>query len=316
MKLRSSFVFLTALSAFGAALGGCASPASTEVESDAAPSTIEAVVHVERTSSPVGTSTSVSAKFLRVLPDDAEKAASLVGTRAVIPAEGDCAPISSLTPRRPVLKGSVDLVDVGDVVLRARAAEGATPSENRPRPLELQLTPRAFPDVGDIVSGVFYTQPDVASDSGDLPSPGAYLLSGTGASLVEPFSFDVSAPATPANVRVVNQPLVASPGEASKLPAVAVGKDLGVEWDVDGPTDGLVYVDVMGASPFRCAFKDTGSAVVPSDVLSRDDAGHEVSVSVHRVREENLRLDLSEHEGQEAAIVRFDFARAGRLSVE
>src|SRR4051812_13418321 len=105
MNHRSNFALFrgfapAGMAVAGMALVGCASPASSEVESDATPSTIEAVIHVERNATQDATATSVSAKFLRVLPEDAERAASLVGTRVVLPAEGECVLISGLSSNR------------------------------------------------------------------------------------------------------------------------------------------------------------------------------------------------------------------------
>src|SRR5258708_11970740 len=146
MELRRPF-FASALAAL--ALSGCASAASSDVESDAAPTTVEGVIHVEQNTTGDATVTSVSAKFLRVLPEDAARAISLVGSRVVTPHEGDCAPLANLSAvpvdlarldrarRAPVLKGSVELVDVGDLVLHA------SPTSSRKDPFEIQLTPRA-----------------------------------------------------------------------------------------------------------------------------------------------------------------------------
>jgi len=306
-------------------LVGCASAASSDVESDSAPTTVEGVIHVEQSTtiregeSSESTVTSVSAKFLRVLPEDASRAMSIVGSRVVTPHEGECAPIASLSPARidlarldrahrsSELKGQVELVDVGDLVLRATGAKASKDAN----PFEVRLMPRAFPDVGDLVSGVFYTQPDVSAANAELPSPGSYVLAGSGASVVEPFTISVDAPATPSNIRIAGQ----SFGSSKSSTSSAQGRDIAVEWDaVD--TDALVYVDVQGTTPYRCSFRDTGTAQLPADVLSRDDAGHSVTVSVHRVREENVRLRLIPQDGTQAATVRFDFSRSGRLLVE
>jgi hypothetical protein len=317
-------------------LAGCASAASSDVESDSAPTTVEGVIHVEQSTtiregeSSESTVTSVSAKFLRVLPEDASRAMSIVGSRVVTPHEGECAPIASLSPARidlarldrahrsSELKGQVELVDVGDLVLRATAAKASKEAN----PFEVRLMPRAFPDVGDLVSGVFYTQPDVSAANAELPSPGSYVLAGSGASVVEPFTISVDAPATPSNIRIAGQ----SFGSSKSSTSSAQGRDIAVEWDAVSPgsspdgssldTDALVYVDVQGTTPYRCSFRDTGAAQLPADVLSRDDAGHSVTVSVHRVREENVRLRLIPQDGTQAATVRFDFSRSGRLLVE
>src|SRR6202041_1916014 len=69
--------------------------------------------------------------------------------------------------RSPV--GSIELIDVGDVTLRAGADA-------------MPLAARAFPDVGELVSGVFYTSRDTASE---LPAGPTYTVEGTGSAFVD-----------------------------------------------------------------------------------------------------------------------------------
>jgi hypothetical protein len=302
MKLSS--VALASLSALGIGLAGCATePAETEAEATAA--VIEGVIRIDRTASEEGLASSVSAKFLRAQPEDIAHAERLVGTQVELPAPGECTLIAvDSTPREPLrsdaltrgARRAVELVDVGDLSLRAASSDRTW-----------QLNPRAFPDIGDLVSGVFYTQPDTgAGTDPDLPMPGSYVITGTGATAVDAFSFSVDAPSMPSNVRV---------GEDPAKGSIAVGRDIPVEWDADDARS-IVYVDVHGAHAYRCTFHDTGAAIVPSDVLSREDSGQSVVVAVHRVRDEIVRVDLQDGGGQELANVRFDFARSSRVVVE
>lgn len=299
--------------ALGAATG-CATQAASE--GDEPSSTVEAVVHVERTATEDGASTSVSAKFMRILPADRAAAERLVGTRVVLPNVGECASVGALQADGATtngggtkLKGSVELVDVGDLTLTARGADGL--------PSELTLAPRAFPDVGDIASGVFYTSPDAARD---LPTPAKLVLRATGATAVEPFTIDLDAPAAPRNVRVAGHKFVGQLVDVASAPAdapkVEAGHDFTLEWDASPSEAGeLVYVEVNGATPVRCAFHDVGTATVPAEVLSKVDAGQVATLSLHRLREQEVRQELAERQGAETMTIRFDLARSGRVAV-
>lgn len=297
MKLSSLGVPL----ALSVALLGCSEEPS-ESEAESASAVIQGVIRVERTLADDGVASAISAKFMRAQAEDLAGAEKLVGTQLEIPAEGECSPLADTRPSGRLARGrSVDLVDVGDLTVRSSAEDRAW-----------QLSPRAFPDIGDLVSGVFYTQPDLAVDPASAPNEGSarYTISATGTSFVEPFAFDIDVPTLPANVRVGGQPLA-----KGQIPTVSVGRDVTVEWE-EG--DGLVYVDVHGSKTWRCTFRDTGAAVLPSDVLSREDAQQVVVFSVHRLRDENVRVDFqgAAQKNQEFTSVRFDFARSGRVLAE
>ncbi len=292
---------------------GCATQATSEV--DETTSTIEGVIHVERTATDDGATTSVSAKFMRILPSDSAAAERLVGTRVVLPAVGECAAVSALQPdvTTSKLKGSVELVDVGDLTLLVRGGAHAASDETNSVPISnvpINLAPRAFPDVGDMASGVFYTSPDATRD---LPSPARFAIKGSGASLVEPFGIDVDGPAAPSNVRVNGRRFADSPKAES-------GHDITLEWDAT-PTDAneLVYVEIHGDTSFRCAFHDVGTASLPSEILPKSDALSKTdglaSLSLHRLREQDVRLQLAERQGEETTTVQFDLARTGRFAI-
>lgn len=300
---------------------GCATQAASE--GDEPTSTVEAVVHVERMATEEGASTSVSAKFMRILPADRAAAERLVGTRVVLPAVGECASVNALQADGATgkLKGSVELVDVGDLSLSARADAAA--ANGAAQNVELTLAPRAFADVGDVASGVFYTSPDAARD---LPAPAKLVLHATGASAVEPFTIDLDAPAPPKNVRVAGRHFVGFPdaqSAPSDAPRIEAGRDFTLEWDAtsDGvaETGELVYVEVHFAGsvvePVRCAFRDTGSATVPGDVVARAEPGSVATLSLHRLREQEIRQELTEGQGAETMTVRFDLARSGRVAI-
>jgi hypothetical protein len=308
-----SLVAPLAIAAVSVAATGCATQAASEGEEPS--STVEAVVHLERTATDEGASTSVSAKFMRLLPSDRATAERLVGTRVVLPAVGECAPASALSDTAGAkLKGTIELVDVGDLTLTARPTDGAQS--------DITLAPRAFPDVGDLASGVFYTSPD---GTRDLPVPAKLTLRATGASAVEPFSIDLDAPAAPRNVRIGGRGFVGPFSDASSAPGDAPriegGREVTVEWDTTPSEAGdLVYVELHYAGstrePVRCAFHDVGTATLPAALVPADVKGDVLAtLSLHRLREQEVRHELADKQGAETMTIRFDLARSGRVVV-
>jgi hypothetical protein len=299
------------------ALVGCATEADEpSLADDDAESTSKrpayGVVTVERTEGAGVSRASVSAKFMRVAHADRPVAEDLVSARAVVPALGECATLSSLeglsgVPSLP--QGfTVELLDVGDVTFALHTASSQAPLALVP------LSPRAFPDVGDLASGVFYTTPDATLP---LPEQAEGELTGSGASAVDAFLLDVGAmPEHPTSI-VVDGVSV----DGSALPSIDVSRELPMGWH-RGDSQ-LVYVDVLGASAYRCSFADDGSAVLPAGVLSDQDRGQEITVAIHRVSERLVQLKRSadldaadlDLEGAEAR-VRFDLASAVRVFVK
>jgi hypothetical protein len=268
---------------------GCSAPVVDDV-ADASGSMTEGIVVVERTVGGDGAAqTSVSAKFMRLsAPVDPELAERVVGTKLDLPAPGTCRPATPGTVKSRAARASIELMNVGDVTLRAGGAR-------------MPLALRAFPDVGDLVSGMFYTSPDTASD---LPSGATYRLEGTGAGLVDRFAIDVEAPPALEDVRVGGAPLTDGLVVDESAPA-------SIRWRVpDGLRMGgdMILVDVgaeSGAS-VRCAFQDDGHGVVPAWVLS----GGSATLAVHRVRERAFASP-----GVDAGEVRFDLAVMSRVVI-
>jgi len=180
---------------------GCSAPVVDDV-ADANGSMTEGVVLVERTTAGDGTAkTYVSAKFMRLsTPADPDLAERVVGSKLDLPAAGTCVRVHPDSVGRAQLSpGGIELFDVGDVTLRAGAAS-------------MPLAARAFPDVGDLVSGMFYTSRDSVADlpgdlPSDLPAGGTYTLEGTGSAYVERFAIEADAPVAPEDVLVGEAPL-------------------------------------------------------------------------------------------------------------
>jgi hypothetical protein len=267
---------------------GCSAPVVDDV-ADASGAMTEGVVVVERMVGGDGAAqTSVSAKFMRLsAPVDPELAERVVGTKLDLPAPGTCRPSTPASVRTRGARGSIELMNVGDLSVRGGTAR-------------MPLAVRAFPDVGDLVSGMFYTSEDTASD---LPAGAMYTLEGTGAGLVDRFSVEVEAPASLEDVRI-------NGGALADGLIVDEGSPLSVRWR--GPeglrTGGdVVLVDVSadsGAS-VRCAFQDDGHGVLPAWVVGNVGSA---TLTVHRLRQRAFASP-----GVDTGEVRFDLGVMGRI---
>jgi hypothetical protein len=254
---------------------------------DASGAMTKGVVSVERLVAGDGAQTNVSAKFMRLSsPVDTEVAVRMVGAKLDAPSVGSCRPVAD-SPRVSSSLGTIELIDVGDVTLQAGSAR-------------MPLAVRAFPDVGDLVSGMFYTSLDAASE---LPAGATYTLEGTGSSNVDRFSVDAEAPPPLDDVRVSGAPLVDGV-------SVEPGAPMVIQWRPTGtPRSGdIVLVDVSaenGAS-VRCTFADAGRGILPASMLPAS----AVALTVHRVRERAFVAP-----GIDAGEIRFDLSVMGRIAV-
>lgn len=286
--MRGFWFFAAAVPAL---LMGCTTEALEDNDDEAEARPLEAWVVLERTDADGQVRTNVSAKFVQLSEGDRALAFKLVGVRPAIPAAGECVSLASLEELEmlPAQTGpmSADLVDAGDVTLSVRSEEGSR---------EIKLAPRAFPDVADLVSGVFYTSPDADIA---LPPAARYALGATGSGVVDGFSVEVDAPKSPVIHSVSD---------------VTVGSDIQLTWDA-GAAESSVYVDFRGATTHRCTFADNGAAVLPREMLSAADRG-EATLTLHRLVERSLPVETVEpsEEAREATVL-FDFARSVRLTV-
>lgn len=301
-SLRAASLLLALLGA------GCSAPVVDDV-ADASSALTEGVVLVERVVSGDGaTQTNISAKFMRLsVASDAEMAERVVGSRLDLPSLGACMrlPVGGAGEQAASLAtlGPIELVDVGDVTMRVKApAPISGPAPTVP------LALRAFPDVGDIVSGVFYTSPDAASD---LPAGEAYVVDASGSSGVDHFSIEARAPSAPEDVRVGGVPL----GEGVTLED---GASAQVRWRSDDVARGdFVFIDVSGPSgaAVRCAFQDAGEALVPGALLrSAQLGGHgaTATLALHRVLRRDFARSLA---GLDTGEIRFDLSVVGRATL-
>jgi hypothetical protein len=308
-----SSLFRASLGLAGALVVGCSAPVVDDV-ADASGSMTEGVVLVQRTVAGDGaTQSNVSAKFMRLSsPVDPDLAERLVGVKLDLPPPGACRAASSATvegkARGRSALGTIELIDVGDVTLRAGPVGGHPPAPEAKIPLAV----RAFPDVGDLVSGMFYTSRDAASD---LPAGAAYTIEGTGSTQVDHFSIDTEAPHALEDVRIGDVPLL----DASDPQILDEGAPLTIRWlragQLGGPPGDLVMVEVTGQSgaSVRCSFQDEGQGVLPPWILQSPTLGPlpaTATISVHRVRGRAFSAP-----GIDTGEVRFDLSVIGRVLV-
>jgi len=276
---------------------GCSAPVVDVA--DANGTMTQAIVLVERSAAEgAAPLTNVSAKFMRLsAAADPELAERVVGATYDRPSTGECAPLAPFAGEEaaPGLSslGSIELLDVGDVTVQKGEASSAMP-----------LAARAFPDVGDLVFGVFYTSRDAASD---LPAPARYVFESSGSGLSERFSFEADAPGAPEEVRVAY-------GDLADGVDLEEGASAVVDWRAEGPGD-VVVVDLIAPSgaAVRCAFSDTGRGVIPGSLLGAETLGPlpaTLSVAVHRVREVAFATS-----GVDLGEVRFDLSVIGRVTL-
>jgi hypothetical protein len=337
---------------------GCATQAPDEAVGADPSSELVALVSVEQLEAAGSTRTNVSAKFVRLGDSDRDAIDRVIGGRPNLPAVGECVPLRELDwaarpgePRaleggnedvRSVadlvrqldgyrgfegVRGGLELLDVGEVILRVHDSSKVYGDAER---ADLWLAPRAFPDVGEVVSGVFYTSPDASQP---IAVPAHYTVSGTGSASADPFVLELSAPAALDELTVQGTRLShRGPSSEPDLERAHVdqgitvhpGRDLVLAWGSStGPSD-VVYVDVGGVDPHRCTFIDDGHAILPGTLLTPHDVGSasqstELQLSVHRFRELREPIAASEsrdpNEEPAMALVRFDLARTVRLEL-
>ncbi|RLB46136.1 MAG: hypothetical protein DRI90_27670, partial [Deltaproteobacteria bacterium] len=249
-----------------------------------------------------GLRTYISARFVRLSGLDVQTAESLVGSAARLdpaaPLGCQWHEIMAPSASAEAIEGSIELLDVGDILLRAGAT--VTP-----------LAARAFPDVGDLVFGVVYTSRD---HSTALPAATTYSIETSGSVFVDGFSMQVEAPDALDGVRF-SQPALGpdtQPLEGGDITLV-MGEGLTIQWEPGSPSSGdRIYVDVAsvddepGVAGLRCVFDDRGVGVVPAPITKLAASG-EIEIAIHR-----HRLVTAKPSGIDEAVVDFDFAVAAR----
>lgn len=283
---------------------GCSATVADD-EGQARSASTQAAVTVERsvdvsdgTSAPA-VRTRVLARFVQVSGGiDHDFAERVVGSPRDLPPAGSCEwrSANGLKPIPDVAAdGAIDLLDVGDVVLHAGDSS-------------LPLAPRAFPDVGDLVSGIVYSSRD---DTTPLPADEPYEIETTGSDFSDAFRLSIDAPPAPADVRLAGAEL------ADAELVLPWSGPLGLSWTAGADAGDQIVVELLplGAdddqpTAIRCVFDDRGRATVPEAFVAWAEEVDELEVAVHRIR----RVILQAPEIDEA-VVEFDFAVAAHVPV-
>lgn len=159
---------------------------------------------------------------------------------------------------------AIELLDVGEVSLVAG-------DERHP------LSPRAFPTVAELVSGMVYTSRD---DSRQFPRSEPFALEAAGSSDVDAFRIGIDSPPPLADLRLAD--LDADRDELT----VVRGREIVLRWRPETSGDRVTVRFESGAekpSYILCAFPDEGQARIPSRFVQHR-AGLELSIMVTRQR--------------------------------
>lgn len=206
-------------------------------------------VRLHSTSSPatdLGPQLDATARFVSVREGgSADDALELLGLGYREPTAGACVPSDVEVVARPVSAVRVDLRDLSPVTVEVRGElEGDTSL--------LQLEPRAFPDVGGLVSGVFFVAPTPRTTRS---APRVVNLSVSGARL--------------GDLDIPELPRVQIPSAVAADDALGVDA-AGVDVFVAGSTaDGRLSVDVVraGVTRARCGVDATGKVHLDASSL-------------------------------------------------
>lgn len=255
-----------ALLVLAAGLAACANTPGGEAGDAQSEQQRMAVLFVERQASDSAGSTShVGARFVQYAGIEAAVLPDLLGTPA-LPAAIGCVEQGESAVDTANGRAEARLLDVGTIEVRAGDRV-------------LELEPRRFPDLWNVVSGVIYSTDD------DLPL-GTWRFSapGNAQSRVGAFDVEARAPEDLANVTVAEQPL--APGAAVVVPR----HGFAVRW-TRGERDDSIVVAFEGTGaerPLRvvCVAHDEGSLEIDAAWADRvaDLARTGATLAVHRVR--------------------------------
>jgi hypothetical protein len=200
-----------------------------------------------------------SARFVAVREGgSADDALELLGLSYREPTAGTCSLADADATARPLPAVRVDLRDLSPVSVEVRGEEEGDTSV-------LPLEPRAFPDVGGLVSGVFFVAPVPRSTR---TAPHAVTLSVSGARLGE--------------LEIPELPRVQIPSAVAVDDAYGVD-GAGVDVFVAGAADTRLSVDVVRAGVTRARCGVDASGKIHLDATALGGAG-EVTLVVRQQR--------------------------------
>ena len=263
------------LLAAGAVLSGCMGP-DVDPAADADTGSTHAFISVDHRKAGQDTQATAFAGFAQMPATvDSQAVLALVGWTQQLPDPGTCIPVE--VERDPNLAlapiGRVEFLEVGDVVVQAGKQE-------------TRLAPRAFPGMGDVVTGVLYTSRDPSEEPLE---PGVDYTIRTGGSALPPLEVQGAAPLELRHVTVGGVPL-------ETVATVELEAPIDLTWEVGAPSD-LLYVELAstdGLHEVVCAFDDSSGAGTIAEG-SYEHAGPG-TITAHRVR--SLGIDEPNIQGE------------------
>ena len=275
---------------------GLAACANAQNGVDLADSQVEplhstAVVFVERQAGGAsGDTAHIGARFVQFSGLPADALPDLLGTPHVPGANSGCAERGEANLDAEATHAEARLLDVGTIDFRV--GEQA-----------LQLEPRRFPDLWNVVSGVIYaTDGEVTGDAWHFSAPGSAVSRMSG------FDLDARSPDALVGLTVADQAF--APGAAVSLPRRAFS----VRWTRGDHDDGLIVTFEPGGttdqpSVIACTAHDDGALDVDASwadrIASLSSSG--TVITAHRVRARAFT-----HAQSDNALVVFDLSVRGR----
>jgi hypothetical protein len=256
------------------ALSALVSTACTSSGADDAGASIEAesgalaLLQLERFNDATGLSSRVviGAKIAKYRGLDGDALLRLLGVPAV--SLERCELGGGLSAETPAPEAEVELLSIGE--LHVRAAEA-----------EVELSPRLFPALATMASGVFY-----AADT-ELTAPRAesdeYLLRAPGERGVGAFEAVISAPSELTVLDVQSSPM-------EQLEVIDRSGDLVLSWEADDPRDRVEIELLSGGSVLSCSARDDGHFAITASELSALEPHDNATLVVRRVRSVALEM--------------------------
>lgn len=204
----------------------------------------------------------LNAVFARYSGLEGQDALQLLGVAQRGPETDECALLGAKDPLYPGPDAQVELLDVGKIDVRVAGSDA-------------QLTPRMFPELGSLVSGVFYAEDaELAQTRADVDE---YHIVASGGARVAPFEVVGVGPPAPAGV-------VVGGFSAKDKPTVVRSRALEIVWDPGDPRDRIDLQLASGSQAIACVAHDDGLLQVPADLMAQLDPDTTARLVMKRVR--------------------------------
>lgn len=204
----------------------------------------------------------LGAVFARYRGLDRAQVLDLLGVERPKPPVEGCALVGTPETVFPHSGAAVELLDVGTVEVELGGS-----SE--------RLYARTFPELGTLVSGVFY-----AEDT-ELPTAHAdrdtYRIRAEGSAEMAGFEIVLAAPPAPVDVQIGDRAVGEGPLEIARTGSVSLG------WAPGQAGDRVEIQLAAGAHVIECVARDDGSFAIPFELLAHLDADEDARLVLRRV---------------------------------